>query len=272
MNKKFKRLLIVLFIFYFILQFFSLRIAKKDQPSFHEKVIVAVTAPVQWVVYSAYKGITDTISSYFFLVNVKKVNQQLNEEISQLRHKLIDAKELEHENFRLKRMFNLQVGASYRRVMAKRIAYGSSRFERSIRIQKGVRHGIEKGYPVLTVDGVVGQVVEVYRSYSDVLLITDPTSSIDVIIQRSRDNGILKGARKNQLHFEFLSKESDIFEEDVVISSGLDGIYPKGFPIGKVSAVGVRTRGLFLEATVKPFVDFEDIEEVIVLIPMKVAQ
>ncbi|MEZ4818387.1 MAG: rod shape-determining protein MreC [Bdellovibrionota bacterium] len=267
MNKKFKRLLLVFLVIYFLMQFIALGFSKKDNPAFHEKLIVGITAPMQWLVYSTYKSIHDVIAGYIFLVRLKKENFELKHQVSILRDDLVRMKEIEYENHRLKKIFNIKPDPSYRRIVAQRVAYGSSRFEQTVRVQKGRKHGVNKGYPVLNSDGIIGQVVEVYHGYSDILLVTDPTHSIDVIIQRSRDNGMLKGSAYNQLQFQFLSKESDVFEGDVVISSGLDGIYPKGFPIGKVSAVGVRGTGLFLDATVKPFVDFKDIEEVVILVP-----
>lgn len=273
MNTKLKRILVVFFIGYFILQFFSLRIQKKHSPAFHEKVIVSITAPAQWLVRQTYNGIAQTLSNYVFLVRVKKENRVLKDQISSLNQKLVYYRELESENLRLKRIFNLTVDDSFVRVVAQKIASGPTRFEQSIRITKGKKHGLREGLAVVSPDGVVGQIVEVYQSYSDVLLITDPTSRIDVVVQRSRANGMLAGGVKpNQLQFKYLSKESDIYEEDIVIASGLDGIYPKAFPVGKVAAVGVRDKGLFLEATVRPYVEFSNIEEVVVLTPKEEEQ
>ncbi|MCB0271757.1 MAG: rod shape-determining protein MreC [Bdellovibrionales bacterium] len=272
MNHKLKRLIIAIFVFYFILQIFSFGIQKKEHHPFHERAVVALTAPVQWMIHSTWIGIKSMISNYVFLVNTKEQNRVLVDRISALEQKLVTFKEMEIENLRLQRIFDLQVEETFVRVVAKKIAYGSSRFEKTIRIQKGSRHGLREGLPVINADGIVGQVIDVYRNYSDVLLITDPTSSMDVIVQRSRANGMLKGGLKNQLAFQYLSKESDVFEEDVVITSGLDGIYPKAIAVGKVSAVGVRDKGLFLDATVRPFVNFENLEEVVVLLPTQPTQ
>lgn len=233
----------------------------------HERVIVQITSPMQWLVRTSINAVSETISGYFFLVGVKKENKTLHQEISDLRSLQIHYKELELENYRLKNIFSMDIDDSYYKLVAKKIAHGSSKFEQVIRIQKGTRHGVKVGMPVLNSNGIVGQVISAYHTYADVLLITDPSSSLDVIVQRSRVHGMLKGGSKNQLHFEFLDKEADIFENDVVITSGLDGIYPKGYLVGKVNAIGARDHKLFLEATVKPFVNFRDIEEVIVLLP-----
>lgn len=233
----------------------------------HEKVIVAIMAPFQMVINGVGQGTKHLASSYMFLVNQKKEVRALQKKLSAWRQDSIVSQELFLENRRLKKMLSIDVAQAYRRVIATRIAHGSSRFEKTIRIQKGKLHDIQEGQAVLNSDGIVGQVIKVYWGHSDVLLLTDPSSSIDVIIQRSRENAMLKGHEKDRLAFEYLDKAADINEGDIVVSSGLDGIYPKGFSVGQVNAIGEKTRSLFLQAGVTPFVNFNQIEEVVVLIP-----
>jgi len=264
-NTTIKRVLFGIVALYLVFQVFVFKADKQSR--FHEKIIVALVGPFQSGAKSILDGISRVGSSYVFLTHQKKELERLNKELSKWRQDKILAKETSLENQRLKKMLSIQVSLPFKRVIAKRIASGSSRFEQSIRIQKGERHGIREGLPVLNADGILGQVIKVYWDHSDVLLITDPTSSIDVIVQRSRDNAILKGTSKNRLSFEYLDKSADLLVDDVVIASGLDGIYPKGFPVGRVDAIGQKNMSLFLKASVRPYVAFGEIEEVVVLIP-----
>ena len=121
--------------------------------------------------------------------------------------------------------------------------------------------------PVVSPQGVVGQVAEVFADYANVLLLTDKSSVIDVIVQRTRSRGTLRGYTQHQLTFEFFSIDEDLQVGDIVISSGLDGVYPEGLPVGIISASGKQGRKLFLTATVDPYVNFSKIEEVRVLAP-----
>jgi len=264
-NKTFKRVFFGAVVAYLVFQIFVFNTNKKAR--FHEKIIVVITAPFQSALSGIIKGSEKVVSSYLGLWNQKKNIKKMEKELSQWRQDTIYSKELALENIRLRKILNIKMTQDHRRVVARRIAYGSSRFEQSIRIQKGQRHGLQEGYAVISADGLIGQIIKVYWGHADVLLITDPSSSVDVIVQRSRENAMLKGGSGQRLAFEYLDKSADVTEGDTVITSGLDGIYPKGFPIGRISAVGQKDQSLFLEASVEPFVDFYQIEEVVVLIP-----
>jgi rod shape-determining protein MreC len=152
-------------------------------------------------------------------------------------------------------------------INAEKIAFGSNQFERTIRVNKGKDDNVDIGMPVINSLGLVGQVAEVFSDYSNVLLLTDKSSSVDVIVQRTRSRGTLKGFSPHQLSFEFLSVDEDLQVGDIMISSGLDGVYPEGIPVGTVSAAGKQGRRLFLSATVDPFVKFSKLEELRILAP-----
>lgn len=256
----------LLFFSYFAVYLFSLTFTDKPKAKIHEKVIVAIASPLQQLIDFAYEKISSTFSNYVFLVNASKENEVLKTQVGELKQKLVKSDELVLENERLRSLLGLTNPAHFTSINAEKIAFGSNQFERSIRINKGERDGVQVGMPVINAQGLVGQVVEIFAGYSNVLLLTDKSSFIDVIVQRTRARAILKGFSAHQLSFEFFSIDEDLQVGDVVISSGLDGIYPEGIAIGTISATGKQGRKLFLSATVDPFVKFSKIEELRVLV------
>ena len=268
MNKKLKVILGLIFFIYFSVYLFSLTFSKKaHEPRIYERVIVGATSPIQHIVEFTYEKISSAVMHYILLVHTSERNESLQQENDELRQKLIHDTELEQENMRLRTLLQLPIIPKYKSIYAEKIAFGSNGFERTIRINKGTNDGADVGMSVVNAQGVVGQIAEVYSGYSNVLLLTDKSNAVDVIIQRTRSRGILKGLTQHQLSFEFLSVDEDLQVGDVVISSGLDGVYPEGMNVGTVSALAKQGRRLFLTATVDPSVNFSKIEEVRILAP-----
>jgi rod shape-determining protein MreC len=267
MNKRLKIIFALLFFSYFAVYLFSLTFTHKPQARIHEKIIVAISSPVQYIVGFTYDKVTAVISHYVFLIGTSKKNEELEAQNGELRQKVVGLEELKQENERLRNLLSLPNTPKYSAIYGERIAFGSNAFERTITVNKGTDDKVEVGMPVINPYGVVGQVAEVFTDYSNILLLTDKSSAIDVVIQRTRSRGILKGFTQHQLSFEFLSVDEDLQVGDIVISSGLDGVYPEGIPVGIVSATGKQGRRLFVSATVDPYVNFSKVEEVRILAP-----
>jgi rod shape-determining protein MreC len=141
---------------------------------------------------------------------------------------------------------------------------------KTIIVDKGSSDGLERGLPVVIAQGIAGQIIEISAHYSKVMLIIDRNSAVDALVQRSRARGVIKGTSEDQCGFEYVLQKHDVQIGDTVVASGLDGVYPKGLRIGWVSDVVKREPEIFLDITVTPFIDFEKLEEVlIVLAPQK---
>ena len=136
---------------------------------------------------------------------------------------------------------------------------------KTIIIDKGKADGIEKGFAVVVPEGIVGQIVHVSYHYSKVLLIIDSNSAVDALVQKTRARGVVKGEPTGLCFFDYVLRKHEINVGDTVVSSGLDGVYPKGLRIGHVSEVVRRKSDIFQEITVIPFVDFETLEEVLII-------
>jgi rod shape-determining protein MreC len=137
---------------------------------------------------------------------------------------------------------------------------------RTLFINKGMDDGVRSDMPVTVAEGVVGRVVNSASDMSRILLLTDPNHSVDCRVARTRDRGVLSGLLERGCMLRYINLKAEIRPGDEVVTSGLDGIFPRGLPIGKVEKVEKGTQGLFLEARVIPAVDFSEIEEVLVVL------
>jgi rod shape-determining protein MreC len=170
---------------------------------------------------------------------------------------------------RLQKLLDIKDDLPYRTVAARVIDSDRTSLFKTLLINKGTAEGLRVGLPVLADQGVVGRIIETSWHASRVLLMIDENSNIDALIQRSRAQGILQGAGAMGGNLKYISRTEEVLPGDVVISSGLAGVFPKGMLLGVVTAVSRKEGGLFQKIDVAPAVDFGKLEEVMVLIPEK---
>ena len=225
-----------------------------------------VTGPVQSAVTLSWQAASSLVNRYLWLVDTAANNTALQQKVAQLKQETAQLQEQAQENQRLHRLLQLQQGLiDTRSVAAKIIAVGQSSDYRTLRINRGRIDGVRRRAGVIAADGVVGRVVSVSRYYADVLLLTDASSRLDIETAHSRARGMLRGAGRNG-RIDAMDRTLDIQVGDTVISSGLDGVFPKGLRVGIVRSVHKPSVGLYLEAEVEPFVHFSQLEQVLVLI------
>ncbi len=244
-----------------------LSVTSTRYPSFGPgRVAIALIAPFQNAVVGTVRFARDVWHHYFMLVGVSRENEELRRALSRAREKNHQLQEVALSNRRLRSLLAFQKASKRRAVAAEVIGTDPSPWFKSIIIDKGKRDGLTKSLPVVVPDGVVGQVVEVATFYSRVLLIVDQNSAVDALVQRSRARGIVAGAADSGCTFKYVLRKHDVQVGDAVITSGLDGVFPKGLRVGQVSGVVKRTAGIFQEVTVAPYADFETLEEVLVIL------
>jgi rod shape-determining protein MreC len=263
-----KTLLIVGIIILIAVNVTILSISGKRRNSSYEsgQVTIFLVAPFQEAITRSIRTVRDIWRHYFFLVAVAKENEALKKELSIAREKNRQLAEIELSNHRLRNLLNFQRNVTNRVLAAEVIGKDPSPWFKTIIIDKGSFDGVEKGLPVMIPEGIVGQVIEVSSRQAKVLLMIDANSAVDALVQRTRSRGLIKGTLGGRCLFKYVLRKHDIRIGDTVISSGLDGVYPKGLQIGTVSGVVRRNAGIFQEVTVTPYVDFEKIEEVLVAI------
>ncbi|MEE8152605.1 MAG: rod shape-determining protein MreC [candidate division NC10 bacterium] len=207
----------------------------------------------------------ETWDNYVDLRFVRQENRRLHEEIEALQTRLRVLEEARGENQRLKTLLGLRESLSFTVAPAGVVGKDATNWFHSVLIDRGSRHGIERHMAVIAPGGLVGQVVEVTPSSARVQLITDPVSSVGALLQSSRVTGLLVGAQSGRIRIKYLPVRAEVRGGEVVVTSGLGGVYPKGILVGKVVAVDRRSGALFQEATVEPGIDFSRLEEVLIV-------
>ncbi|MEI6093030.1 MAG: rod shape-determining protein MreC [bacterium] len=264
LQKKYKEIIVLLAV---ILVIITVNASHKidRQLRWYDKAIVFVTAPVQYLFNSAIKGTVRFVDDYFFLVNIKQDNLLILKENSFLKNRIHQLTEAEFENSRLKKLLVFKERVGLPMISAEVIAKDSTGVFKTIRINKGEKDGIINSMPVVNYDGVVGQIIRVFADYSDVLLITDPNSDIDAMVQEDRARGVVEGLGKSECRLKYLERLDDVRKGDFILTSGLERRFPKGVVIGQVLSVKKAKYGITQEVTLRPSVDFNKIEEVFVV-------
>lgn len=208
------------------------------------------------------KGFRD---NYDTLSGFRSENERLRKRVQNLeveRQKLLEA---EATNRRLKQLLDFRASLPSGAITASIIANSASSWFHSCLLDKGSADGVRKGMAVVTPLGVVGKVVSVTGRTAKVLLLTDSNSGIDVMVQRTRSRGILSGSLENVTVLKYVKRSEDVQEGDRLITSGLDGVFPKGMLAGIVIKVRKQSLGLFQSVEVLPAVQSSRTEEVLVV-------
>ena len=230
--------------------------------NFFQRIIYEVSAPIQWVLTSGVKGIKSLWEEYVFLINTKEKNIVLNRKVAEMESLKTQLEEVIAENRRLRRLLQFKEKITLDMVAAEVIGEDASGWFKTLLINKGQKDGVHKGMVAVTPKGIVGHIIESSSGVSKVLLIIDRNSSVDAFVERSRARVIVEGRFNNTCELKYLSRTADVRKGDRVISSGLDGIFPKGLLIGVITYIQREKYGIFQKVRIRPSVDFHDIEEV----------
>lgn len=254
------------------LPFFVLRANLRDpaQTSALDRVMLQASAAVQYVATEGALAASSIVQDYVYLVDVRKDNDRLRAENERLREANHTLRAESAENRRLRKLLQLRSQLRGTLLSARVIGKEVSPFFRVVRVRldRGERDRVKPGMPVLTADGLVGQVRRTWGRYSDVLLTADKTSAIDVIVQRTGARGMLKGTGDEQSYFcrlEHLPRDADVKQGDLIVTSGLGQRFPASIVVGTIESIGKKEYGLYQEATVAPAVQFSRIEEVLIM-------
>jgi rod shape-determining protein MreC len=228
--------------------------------------MIAFVAPFQELATRVVKTIQDAWWNYFFLVSVAKENQRLLKQLGESRQKIIQQHELELENQRLRELLGFKRSLPAPALAAEIIGKDPSAWFKTVIIDKGSADGLRRGLPAVSSLGVVGQIIEVFGHQSRLMLIIDRNSGADALVQRTRARGVVKGASREECYLDYVLHTDDVRVGDLVVSSGFDGVYPKGLLIGTVTAVDFKGGDFFKDVQITPAVDFDKLEEVLVIL------
>ena len=215
------------------------------------------------------KGITDATArawrTYGGLWRAQQENRDLRRELATTRSQLQQVAEYEKESDRLRRLLDFKVRTPFQTVAAEIIALSPGASSNAFLIDKGTDYGLVPDLAVITPAGVVGKIISVYHHDSQVLLITEPSSGVGAMLERSRTQGVLKGVSNNLCQLDYVMNEQPVSPGDAVVTSGLDQIYPEGLPLGTVLKVGSGNT-YYRSIIVRPVVALDSLETVLVVL------
>jgi rod shape-determining protein MreC len=241
-----------------------------------DRALLRASAPLQAAVSAGVGGVRHLLRNYVALVDLRQENLKLSRELDGVRAENAQLRRAAEERARLEGLLRFQRETPAETVAARVIGRETSPFFRVTKIQLNRGQGLVRpGMPVLTSAGLVGRIHRVYGKNSDVLLAADAQSRIDVVLDRTRARGVIRGLGSPshyRCHFEYLSRSDEVAVGDLVITSGIGGKFPRDLVVGKVSKVVRKDFGVFQEAEIEPSVDFSRLEEVLVMVAPPLAQ
>ena len=228
-------------------------------------VLLEILRPAQTVGAAAMRNAQHGWRRYVALTGVQQEKDALQQRVHELEQQLGRVAEIEATAARLEQLLGFSSGLHLHGVTAQIIGRDSDPWAGALTINRGESDGVLKNMAVLSPQGVVGQTTATTAHSARVLLLTDHNSGIDAMVQRSRARGIVQGALDGGCVMKYVQRGEDIDVGDRIITSGLDGIFPKGVDVGAVTHVTRGTRGLLQVAEVKPSAAIDRLEEVLVV-------
>jgi len=266
LSRKHTALTVIILLLLSALILMSLRVKQRKGVDFFDALLIEICSPFQKATTSILKEIKGFFRGYLFLVQLQKENTMLRQKIAELRKENQQMKEMALASDRLQKLLQFREKVSARVVAAEVIGQDPTSWFKSLTLNRGERDGVRKGMAVISPEGVVGQILKTGPFHSVVLLITDYTSALDSIVERTRAKAIVEGMGENRCNLKYLLRAEDVEVGDSVITSGLAGNFPKGLMIGEVRKVDKRGHGIFQYAELIPSVDLTRLEEVLILI------
>jgi rod shape-determining protein MreC len=227
-------------------------------------VVLDGMRPLQSLTATVIQAVAGTWRTYVALIGVNQENERLRRRIVELEHEAVRLSEVEQTDQRLEALLNLRSSLDGDLQAAQIIGRDPLPWFSTMTINKGEADGVHRNAAVLSPLGVVGQIRATGAHSARVLLITDHNSGVDAVVQRSRARGIVEGALDGGCVMKYLKRGEDVEVGDRVVTSGLDGIFPKGIIVGEVTRVTRGNRGLLQVAEIKAAVPLDRIEEVLV--------
>ena len=226
---------------------------------------LAAQAPIIAASSSVAGGIRYVWHNYIWLVGARGENEQLREAVRRLSLLNSAYEQARYENMRLRQLASLSDELSIETITARVVARTPSFLSNVIYIDRGLKDGVSIDAPVISGDGIIGKAVIVSGHQAQVQLITNPGASTGAMLKSTRTPGILRGSGNLLLDLNYISNTEEAAVGEIILSSGLDGIFPKGLVIGKV-VDSRKSTGVFRSIKVEPYMDLIHIEEVAVLL------
>jgi rod shape-determining protein MreC len=243
----------------------SAQVTTKSGVPVIEKVTFGIFSEVQRGLSGGFSAIRGLWTGYIGLRHLKVENEALKRDLATAQVAVQEQRALVDRTRGLERLLDLREHLQLKTVAAEIIGAAATPDFRTLTIDRGTRDGVRADMSVIAPAGVVGRLVVPSLRSAKVQLLVDRNAAAGAIIERTRAQGVVVGGGDDRLRLEYVSEVFDVVTGDVVVTSGIDGIYPKGFIIGSIESVE-RVGGSYKRITIKPAVDFTSLEEVLVVL------
>ncbi|MBX7114629.1 MAG: rod shape-determining protein MreC [Myxococcaceae bacterium] len=239
---------------------------KGRAPNAVDRLILALAWPIQKSLTWAVESTSGTFNGYVALRGSHQEAAECRAELSRSKAEINALEQARLENERLRNLLAYTETTVEHDIMARVVGVNASSNFLSMRLDRGEDDGVKVGMPVVTADGVVGQIVRSVGSSSDVMLLSDASSRIGVVVQRTGSRAtVAGGGGRGTLSLDNALRGDELTDGDVIVTSGVDGIFPRGIVVGKVEQVQRQPSSLFLQAAVRPAVNLRSLQEVLVI-------
>ena len=245
---------------------------KKDSNSISSGV-GTIISPLQRIIYSVNDKLKNSFDFFVNFKNVKEENDALISENAELENKLVEYTRLKEENDKLREILNYaNANKNYDYLGCNIIGYSGGNISNGYLIDKGTKDGVEKDMVIISSQGLVGKITRSEENFSIMQTILNENIAVAAMVESTREStGIIKGIgdgkNRNLISLTNLPIDSEIKEGDVILTSGLGRMYPKEIRIGEVISVETDNVKVMKSAVVKPYVDFNKLEELVIIIP-----
>lgn len=237
--------------------------------SFTRQVLLFTVSPFIKLTAVTVQGVTGIWRDYVDLRGLQEENKGLQRETATQKRRIDQLEEQALETQRLQALLAMRQASRAEFLTARVVGKDATNWFKTILLDRGSLEGVRRNQPVLAPDGLVGRVVEVTPTSAKVQLLTDPVNAVGGLIQRTRVTGIVSGNLGAGARVRYLPLMADVVVGDQVVTSGMGGVFPKGIPIGRITAVDRRSGALFQEASLQPAVDLSRLEEVLILMTLE---
>jgi rod shape-determining protein MreC len=232
-----------------------------------EAAVFGIFSEVQRGANAVTSGVQTRWQTYFALQEVREENERLKQQLGELQVRMQEERGLAEQSQSLQKLLDLKTNTQLSTTASAVIAGGASPEFRTITIDKGTGEGLRSDMAVIAPAGVVGRVIQPSTRASKVQLLIDRNAAAGALIERTRAQGVVIGTGSDLLRMDYVAGSADVKAGDMVVTSGIDGIYPKGFVIGQIQSVK-RGAGDYSAILIKPAVDFTSLEAVLIVLTL----
>lgn len=238
----------------------------RDQSPF-ESWAIDVIAPIQRGITNTSNTLQDYYTNYFLNVGAMKRVKELNFKFSEMESRVFELEQQLEDTRKQNTLIAQYESVQREKIIAEVISVDSSKLNRMIRVNRGKNHGIELQSAVVTNQGVVGFVYRLSDNFADILTIIDSKSKVDGVVSRTGSHGIIEGDLKGQAKMKYVKRRDPVVLDDVILTSGLGNIYPRGLKIGTISEIQRQSYGISQNVLISPSVNFSKLKDVLILGP-----